>query len=103
MPKLVMIVDVPDAQPTHEDPHEAAADILYHYEAHRETNQDDREVRFVQASWQEPIEDLLRFFEATDGQMLEPADLAGGETDQPEFTKVWPVDYDDDDAREWGE
>ena len=67
MAKLIMIVDIPDADPRTLDPHEAAADILYHYEEHREANQDEPEVRFVQASWQGPIDDLLRFFEAGSG------------------------------------
>jgi hypothetical protein len=67
MAKLVIIVDVPDVDPTKVDPHEQAAEILYHYEEHNQANgNEEPEVRFVQASWQGPIDDVLRFFEAQD-------------------------------------
>jgi hypothetical protein len=49
--QLIIIVEMPDQEPTVVDPHEAAADILCHYEQHREANQDQPEVQFVDAQW----------------------------------------------------
>lgn len=76
MAKLIIFVEIPDAIPTHEDPHEAAADILYHYEAHRETNQTEREVRFVDSNWAETL--LARRIEFIENELNDDHEQSGG-------------------------
>lgn len=50
MAKLIIMVEVDRDTPS-VDPHEAAADILYHYEEARTVNQDMADLSFIDAQW----------------------------------------------------